>query len=146
MLYIAYGSNLNKEQMSFRCPTAKVVGKGMVNNYSLVFNTHADIIPDNMGEVPVLVWNINSDKEWETLDKYEGFPRYYVKQNIAVNMEDGSQVTAIAYVMANDRKGFCLPYREYFETIREGYRWQNMDEGYLWNALDYTDRMVEEDE
>ena len=27
-LYVAYGSNLNLEQMSYRCPTAKVYGKG----------------------------------------------------------------------------------------------------------------------
>ena len=27
-LYVAYGSNLNLEQMSYRCPTAKVLWKG----------------------------------------------------------------------------------------------------------------------
>ena len=36
-LYIAYGSNLNLEQMKFRCPTAKLVGKGIVENYELQF-------------------------------------------------------------------------------------------------------------
>ena len=36
-LYIAYGSNLNLEQMKFRCPTAKLVGKGTIENYELQF-------------------------------------------------------------------------------------------------------------
>ncbi|MGN1126625.1 MAG: gamma-glutamylcyclotransferase family protein [Ruminococcus sp.] len=36
-LYIAYGSNLNLKQMKYRCPTAKLVGKGVVENYELQF-------------------------------------------------------------------------------------------------------------
>ena len=35
--YIAYGSNLNLEQMAFRCPTAKVVGKSELKDYELLF-------------------------------------------------------------------------------------------------------------
>ena len=36
-LYIAYGSNLNLKQMKYRCPTAKLVGKGTIENYELQF-------------------------------------------------------------------------------------------------------------
>ena len=32
-LYLAYGSNLNLEQMANRCPTAKVVGNSKINGY-----------------------------------------------------------------------------------------------------------------
>ena len=35
--YIAYGSNLNLEQMARRCPTAKVVGSTTLKNYRLMF-------------------------------------------------------------------------------------------------------------
>ena len=45
MLYAAYGSNMNLEQMAFRCPYSVVVGKGMINNYKLKFSYHADIVP-----------------------------------------------------------------------------------------------------
>ena len=31
--YIAYGSNLNREQMAKRCPDAKVIGSGMLKDY-----------------------------------------------------------------------------------------------------------------
>lgn len=34
-LYIAYGSNLNLNQMKYRCPTAKLLGVGVVKNYEL---------------------------------------------------------------------------------------------------------------
>ena len=33
-LYVAYGSNLNKEQMRYRCPTAKFVGTGIIEAVS----------------------------------------------------------------------------------------------------------------
>ena len=36
-LYIAYGSNLNLSQMAYRCPTAKVAGKGGLKGYELLF-------------------------------------------------------------------------------------------------------------
>ena len=34
-LYTAYGSNLNLDQMAMRCPTAKLVGTGVIQNYEL---------------------------------------------------------------------------------------------------------------
>ena len=34
--YIAYGSNLNREQMAKRCPDAKVIGSGMLKDYELL--------------------------------------------------------------------------------------------------------------
>ena len=36
-LYIAYGSNLNLEQMARRCPTAKVIGAGEIRDHELLF-------------------------------------------------------------------------------------------------------------
>ncbi len=36
-LYVAYGSNLNLEQMAIRCPTAKVEGAIMLRNWRLAF-------------------------------------------------------------------------------------------------------------
>lgn len=37
MLYAAYGSNLNIEQMAKRCPKAKISGVGYVEGYILTF-------------------------------------------------------------------------------------------------------------
>ena len=35
--YIAYGSNLNIDQMSYRCPGAKVVGTSKIPDFELLF-------------------------------------------------------------------------------------------------------------
>ena len=38
-LYIAYGSNLNLEQMANRCPTAKVVGTSEIKDHNVWIET-----------------------------------------------------------------------------------------------------------
>ena len=35
--YIAYGSNLNIDQMRYRCPGAKVVGTSKIPDFQLLF-------------------------------------------------------------------------------------------------------------
>ena len=45
-LYIAYGSNINLEQMANRCPNSKIVSKEMLKGYELEFrgNALSDVI------------------------------------------------------------------------------------------------------
>ena len=44
-LYIAYGSNINLEQMANRCPNSKIIGKEMLKAYELEFRGVATIVP-----------------------------------------------------------------------------------------------------
>ena len=85
--YIAYGSNLSVEQMAFRCPEAKIIGMAAIQNWKLVFRTHATIEPAVGRVVPVLIWEI-TDRDEKNLDLYEGFPSYYFKQDMTVTMTD----------------------------------------------------------
>ena len=60
-LYVAYGSNLNREQMRYRCPTAKFVGTGIIEGYELQFKgalhgACATIAPKEGAAVPVGIW------------------------------------------------------------------------------------------
>ena len=50
-LYIAYGSNINLEQMANRCPNSKVIGKEMLKGYELEFRGVATIVPKENAEV-----------------------------------------------------------------------------------------------
>lgn len=36
-IYIAYGSNMDMEQMKFRCPDAQLLGTGILENWRLMF-------------------------------------------------------------------------------------------------------------
>lgn len=57
-LYIAYGSNINLEQMAHRCPSSRVVGTAMIPDYELQFRNVATIVPRPGAQVPVLLWEI----------------------------------------------------------------------------------------
>lgn len=131
-MYVAYGSNLNLEQMAFRCPTAKVYGKGVIRDHKLVFNRVASIEPSDGSDVPVAVWLI--DKECEAaLDIYEGYPSHYRKEMIEVEMFDGEKVNGMVYIMNSNNR--CLPTLSYYKTIEQGYDDVGLDKEYLENAL-----------
>ena len=140
MLYVAYGSNMNIEQMAYRCPDSKIVGTGKVRGWQLVFNCHADIIETgNMDdELPVVIWDI-ADHDWYRLDMYEGYPSYYIRRDIEVEFDDSNDVDiAVVYVMADNRKGICPPTQTYFDGIIRGCVDNRIDVGYLYDALDYS--------
>ena len=117
--YVAYGSNLSVEQMRYRCPGAKVFGKGVLKGWKLEFRTHANIVPAPGCEVPVVVWKITR-QDRASLDRYEGYPRYYVRKIVEVKMEDDSTEFAMVYVMT-DKKKRLPPACSYLSTILEGY-------------------------
>lgn len=122
-LYIAYGSNLNLTQMAARCPSARVYSTGTLNNWELVYrgnktNSHATIIRKQNSIIPVLVWEIQPRDEYY-LDIYEGYPCYYFKKDIMVDI-GGSKKKAMVYIMnPNHHPG--KPSAGYVETIRQGY-------------------------
>ena len=124
--YLAYGSNLNKEQMAHRCPDAKPVGSWNMIGFQLVFRRGFLTIEQKDGEtVPCGVWEI-SDQDEKNLDRYEGFPRFYRKEHYLVEVPDpeeltGKLVTALAYVM-NDGFPTEMPTDHYFYTVMHGYR------------------------
>ena len=76
-LYIAYGSNINLEQMKYRCPHSKVVGTSEIKDYELEFRGVATIVPSKGATVPVLIWELD-DMDLPTLNRYEGSCRIYI--------------------------------------------------------------------
>ena len=94
-LYAAYGSNINLEQMAYRCPHSTVAGTAMLKGYELQFRHHATIEPNEESEVPVLLWELDSQDE-KFLDRYEGEPKYYRKENISLEL-NGETVEAMVY-------------------------------------------------
>ena len=122
-LYVAYGSNLNLEQMKHRCPTAKLYGTGVIEDYELQFKGHpscafATIAPKDGSSVPVAVWEIKPSDEM-ALDRYEGYPSHYFKQDVPVKLEQ-EEVEAMVYIM-NQRMDFGMPSAHYYQVVYEGY-------------------------
>ncbi len=130
-MYIAYGSNLNLEQMAFRCPSAEVVGASVMRNWRLVFKGVATIERCKGSSVPVLVWHIQPSDE-EALDAYEGWPRLYRKESVRVRL-NGRQVRAMVYIMNGGRESPPSPF--YYGTIHLGYESSGFDTNILREAL-----------
>lgn len=141
--YIAYGSNLNVQQMARRCPTATPVGTGVLEGWRLEFRgsgsgAYLTIVPFEGGRVPVGIWRI-SEADEKALDRYEGFPHFYQKYKIKVEMEDLwsprlRSVTALVYIMREDAApGVPEPF--YVRICREGCSDFGLDEAELYAAL-----------
>ena len=119
--YIAYGSNLNVEQMKLRCPGSKVYKKALMNGWKLTFRrTYLNIEPDVNSSVDVVIWKITKQDELN-LDRYEGYPRLYDKEYFAFTA-DGKIMTAMVYRMDPERFPIEPPRPDYLQTVADGYR------------------------
>jgi gamma-glutamylcyclotransferase (GGCT)/AIG2-like uncharacterized protein YtfP len=124
MYYFAYGSNMNDEQMAFRCPGAEKIGYGVLEGYRIVERLYADIEKCNEQKVDGLVWILTKD-HLSSLDKYEGYnanPRRYDRHNVSV-LVDGKTYDCIAYEMIDEckkeRNGKPYP-EDYRKRCRKG--------------------------
>lgn len=145
-LYIAYGSNLNLPQMAFRCPTAEVVGKTELKDYELLFrgsrrSAVATVEPKEGSTVPVLLWKI-SQKDEAALDIYEGYPYFYDKQIMELEL-NGKMVSAMVYIMTPGHE-FGVPSDYYAGVIREGYKSAGFDMQVLDDAIDHAWELTQE--
>lgn len=142
-LYVAYGSNLNVGQMKYRCPDAKVFGTAEIKGYELLFKgsqtgSYLTIEKAKNGVVPVAVWEVSARDEIN-LDWYEGYPTFYYKQNMILDVKNKktgkvSEQEVFVYIMHEDRR-LGLPSNHYVEVCAEGYRDFGFDGKYLKDAV-----------
>ena len=135
--YLAYGSNLNKKQMAFRCPGAEPIGAALIHDYELVFRRgFLTIEPKEGSFIPVGIWRITAENE-KALDLYEGYPRFYRKEyfNIPFWMpnDDGANEHCLAYIM-QDGYPIQAPTNEYLTICRIGYKDFGIDTAPLMKA------------
>ncbi len=123
MLYFAYGSNLNHNQMEKRCPGSKYIQNYTLKGYKLYFSHktsysvygHANIIKNKRNSVQGALWNITKNDEL-VLDGYEGVGyNYYQKEYFKFKNKK-----VLVYIQ---KKYFLQkPSSNYFHTIIEGYK------------------------
>lgn len=145
--YIAYGSNLNIEQMMLRCPGARVIGTSEIPNYQLLFKgsktgSYLTIEPKDGAKVPVAVWEVSEQNEL-ALDRYEGFPTFYYKAEMELPIKGiRSGKTryrkVFVYIMHEDRP-YGPPSTHYLRTCIQGYRAFGFDLHYLEQALNISE-------
>ena len=80
------------------------------------------------------MWEL-TDRCEASLDRYEGYPRLYIKQTLEVRTFDGQRVPVMAYIMNPElHLKPALPLKEYYLGIKKGFE-QN---GLPVNCLKYA--------
>ncbi len=131
--YAAYGSNMNLRQMSYRCPTATILGISEIRDYKLLFRSTFLTIEKSIGNsVPILIWNLE-DSDERFLDLYEGYPTFYRKEKMQIDFEN--QPTEVMVYIMNDGHRIQPPTRSYYEGVLEGYMAAGLDDLPLKTAL-----------
>lgn len=144
--YAAYGSNLNVRQMLMRCPTARMIGTSVIQDYQLLFKgsktgSYLTIEPATGSEVPVGVWEVSKADEL-ALDHYEGYPNFYYKKELVLpitGIRTGKvrMRKVFVYIMHKERK-LGIPSTFYMRTCIEGYHNFGFDLDTLLEAYRYS--------
>lgn len=133
--YVAYGSNMNIDQMRYRCKDAELIGIGVLEGYELEFRHYASIkeVPCTTIPAPVVIWSISEEDE-KNLDVYEGVAHsLYFKKSVSVKLtvpitQPGSSegakesLEALVYIMTPDKYASKAPTEGYYQSIVEGYQ------------------------
>ena len=137
--YIAYGGNLNVQQMRMRCPSARIIGTSVLEDHKLLFKgsktgSYLTVEKKPGSSVPVGVWEVTPADE-KTLDRYEGFPNFYYKKELTLPVK-GIRTGKIrkrrvfVYIMYENRP-IGIPSISYMQTCIQGYD----DFGFDWAGL-----------
>ncbi len=139
-LYMAYGSNLNLEQMGRLCPMAEIVEKTRLDGYRLVFRgedgtAYLNIEEEEGKSLPVIIWKIDDPCEF-ALDGFENFPIQYHKEYLELEVK-GALVQVMVYVM-NWGYPLGIPSESYYRTVEDGYFEADFDVSELEEAFNYS--------
>lgn len=137
---------MNLNQMAFRCPDAQVVDTVRLEGYRLAFRMNgggygvATILPEPGSFVDGVLWRI-SERDEQSLDHYEGFPRLYGKEPVTVADPDGLKWEVMAYTMNSPYKDApALPYQSYLSGILHGCRQNGIEIESVLDAVWRTQR------
>ena len=118
--------------MSRLCPTATLVGTGVLQNWSMGFYktcdsdmayVYADVRESEDNFANVAVWEVINPSELEMLDRFEGYPSLYKKiDNCKVVMENSKTIEGFLYKMSNNAEN-GIPDVYYFMGIYQAYKY-----------------------
>jgi gamma-glutamylcyclotransferase (GGCT)/AIG2-like uncharacterized protein YtfP len=151
-LYAAYGANTNFEKMKARCgDNAVYLCNITLENYELTLSGygHCNVAPKRGAETICALWRI-SPKAEAALDRYEGYPDYYDKKIVDMNIDEKT-ANVLVYIMQESLAQYpAIPDDFYVDTVRQGYISCGIPEQQLDCALEnakkgfYTPEVIDE--
>jgi gamma-glutamylcyclotransferase (GGCT)/AIG2-like uncharacterized protein YtfP len=148
MFYFAYGSNLDPEQFSRRCPGAAVVGLGELRDHRLTFPLTSHDWGGGVASVGVAhgesVWGVVyelGDADLAALDRYEGYVgsgdqhNSYDRETVSVQLvraDDGSFARRLrAWIYLARPSNPSRPSRRYLEAVLRGAKHHRLPDDYV---------------
>jgi gamma-glutamylcyclotransferase (GGCT)/AIG2-like uncharacterized protein YtfP len=136
MVYFAYCTLLDQDEMRKHCPGAEAREIGRISGWRVTFAAYADgrggcqLVAESEHEVWGLLYEL-SDAEQAGLDTISGVPQGFYRQiEVEVLTETGSSVPAVTYIIPNPI-GVFRPSEEYTRPILTGARALKLPTGYL---------------
>jgi len=135
-LYFAYGSNTNMRQMAYRCRGAKIIGRAKLHGFRLAYRrSYLTVLCRKDALTEGVVWSLRA-KHVKALDRYEGYPLFYNKHIVSVDLEDGKKVDALIYIAQPEfDRDYTLPSQRYIDTCTGGYKDCGVDNRQLEEAF-----------
>jgi hypothetical protein len=117
-LYFAYGSNMDRDAMSARCPASKPLGVGrlMRHRFIIFSGGYASVARQPAGTVWGLLWDL-SLSDMPALDRYESLSTGLYAKVIQPIVTEAGPRRAVVYVGRDAEAG--LPKPGYMEGIVE---------------------------
>jgi gamma-glutamylcyclotransferase (GGCT)/AIG2-like uncharacterized protein YtfP len=134
--YFAYGSNMDLEQITERCPSARLVGQATLTDFSLQFTIYsekrqcgcADIVATKGAHVEGLLFTL-TDEDLVRMDHFEGAPKHYQRITVTVSTEQG-RVEAHTYEVVRKASTTLRPSKEYLGLLQKAAQKNDFSEAY----------------
>ncbi len=138
--YFAYGSNLHPEQMSERCPSARLVGPARLMDFRLAFTRESKVtypgsgVADVVAEPGLVVWGAVysiSDEDLRALDRIEGAGEAYDRKDVIVVGRESGEISAVTYSVTQKADNEIPPSTEYITRVIDGARACGLHRDYI---------------
>jgi gamma-glutamylcyclotransferase len=144
VLYFAYGSNMNWNQMRERCPSSRFAGIAVLHDHKLAFTREsvnrgcgvADVVPEDGAQVWGVVYEL-ADLDVGNLDDSEGFrpecdKNSYDRRECLVFLDgDGQRPPMVSAYFGRPQPDPPLPNAAYKNLILAGARHWHLPGGFI---------------
>jgi gamma-glutamylcyclotransferase (GGCT)/AIG2-like uncharacterized protein YtfP len=135
-LYFAYASNMEPRRFRRLCPGGTAVGPARLPGHRLAFSRYsrqrrggsADVVPDPASDVWGALYEVD-DGDLAAMDRSEGVPAAYRREDVTVVDEQGRERPAVTYVA--NRTGEFAPHPNYLRVIIQGAEARGLPDDYI---------------
>ena len=128
MYYFAYGSNMDENQMSERCPFSVKKNIGSLTDYKLFFSHNSkkwaggvlSVKPEAGRLVWGTVYEITSE-DLKNLDYYEGYPRIYDRKLVDINVKESKNKKSCWVYFSKKIEENVVPSEDYVALVTEAH-------------------------